>query len=636
MAEFRWKRAEGDFAVRVDLETIRGVFQKGVVVEPGCKALIIVDGALAETLQAGEYTEGGIAARLRNFDLTRSATAIIVDAGDVELTFDLPGLMTRDPMQIDVRADLVIQVDDPILFYTNVMKGRTALSRQELERRFGLEIQNSLQETIGQRTVEELNTDLSLKRQFELAVGQHLERTFARAGFGFVQFRTIDYRYRGFDGVRGIREDFYLQVTRDEAQLAGRKRLFDVHDRNELQAIFEDTRKLERQVVAQRERARLARELNPLTIDEQKSVEQMEQFLLEMEKGRALRAEELDEFKRVLREKREDAESARVFLLKRVDLQRELEYERVRLLGRSELELELLEAQGRLRQGQLDMELKEDDERRAHVRTQTLRDHQGALERELATTRTELEKRRIVAEIQRIGIEIKKLYDETKLATRVKRQLELGMAKLKVREEKIRLSLAHRREGMRIEEDAKDRRAERRVRIIREMAGASVEALIAVSGEEQGRMLADLKRLEVAKGLSEEQLLALAAEKNPALVTAFEKKFEGLGKEELELMYDRWMKDKDRAKDEMSRTMQEMFNKALDTQRDVSVAAAGASRPTVVTSGGVGGTTVVGGVGAGTFRCTYCGAELVPGAKGCHMCLRPVAGTAPAGPGGGG
>jgi hypothetical protein len=457
-----------------------------------------------------------------------------------------------------------------------------------------------------------------------------------------VQFRTVTYRYRGLDQIRGIREDGFLQLTEDEARLTNRKRLFDVYDRDQLQQIYEDTRKGERDIKAQGERARIARELNPLLMDEVKSTEQLDQFLLEVEKGKLLRVEEIRAFRLTLEEKKDDADLARAFLLKRVDLEREFQYEEMRLLGRGDLELRVARQRKEIRLAEVEIELKEDEEVRSHAREQAMRDHQAGLEREMATAATDLRKRQIAAEIQKIGMEMYRLHKETTLALGVKKQLELNVAKLRVRDERMRQDLAAKRETVKIEEDAKDRRAERRLRMIREMAGASVEALIAVSPDKQAQMLADLKRLDMAKGLTEEQLLALAAEKNPSLVTAFEKKFEGMSRGDLERLYERWMQDKDQARTEQTETMERMFNKALETQRDVGVAAAGASRQTIVTGSGggpgpwpAGGPTIIGGptvvspgVGGATgmFRCTYCGAELRTGDRFCGGCGKAVAG----------
>lgn len=62
------------------------------------------------------------------------------------------------------------------------------------------------------------------------------------------------------------------------------------------------------------------------------------------------------------------------------------------------------------------------------------------------------------------------------------------------------------------------------------------------------------------------------------LAKAFQEKFKGLSAEKQEALYKEMIADKDKS----TKIMQEMFNKALDTQRDVSVAAAQSGQPNVV------------------------------------------------------
>ena len=57
------------------------------------------------------------------------------------------------------------------------------------------------------------------------------------------------------------------------------------------------------------------------------------------------------------------------------------------------------------------------------------------------------------------------------------------------------------------------------------LAKLGTEALISVSGSEQAKILADLKRTETLKGMSEEQILAMAAERSPAVAEALKEKF---------------------------------------------------------------------------------------------------------------
>lgn len=66
----------------------------------------------------------------------------------------------------------------------------------------------------------------------------------------------------------------------------------------------------------------------------------------------------------------------------------------------------------------------------------------------------------------------------------------------------------------------------------------SAEALVAVSGLEQALLLAELRRTDILKGLSEEQILALAAEKSPAVLRAFQERFEALSVEDQRIVYE--------------------------------------------------------------------------------------------------
>jgi hypothetical protein len=83
-------------------------------------------------------------------------------------------------------------------------------------------------------------------------------------------------------------------------------------------------------------------------------------------------------------------------------------------------------------------------------------------------------------------------------------------------------------------------------------------------------MLADLKKTEILKGMTDEQILAMGAKDSPDLAKAFQEKFKGLSAEKQEELYKEMMKQKDTS----MKTMQEMFNKALETQRDATVGVA--------------------------------------------------------------
>jgi hypothetical protein len=144
-------------------------------------------------------------------------------------------------------------------------------------------------------------------------------------------------------------------------------------------------------------------------------------------------------------------------------------------------------------------------------------------------------------------------------------------------------------------------RHEQELAKIQAMSNLSTEALIAAAPADRAALLAELKRTEGLKGFSEEQILAMAADKSPEIARAFQEKFKGASSAEITKAYERMLTMKDQGitdikelSREHARQMQEMFNRGMETQRDTATAAARSAQPgmTVITPG-MGAPTVV-------------------------------------------
>jgi hypothetical protein len=569
----KWQRGTDDFATRVDVEDLQGILKKGLVVEQGTKALLFINGKV-KILQPGKYDLGGISAKLKNFDLTRTATAILVDSGDVELNLNITGIYTKDPLNIDVICKVISQIANPTLFFNNVMHGRGNYSISDIRGSLYDEIQNALNEVIGQKSVTDLNGNLSLKREFEVSVENHLQTTFQRNGLAFIQLRTIDYRFKGFDKVAGIYEEVFLQVSEEEAKLQGRKRLFDVFDKDQIQDIFEETKKAEHYEKRIDVWQRLRQLVNSDKMNEVKSADDLDAYMQEINKGKWLREEEVEELKNSFAKNK----MSREFLLKRIDLEQEIEYERIRLVGKGNVELERYEVEAKRKRRELQERLWGDTEAAASTRD-------------------------IKVEDAKADASVKDLEREVD-----EKDMELGLKGLQAIKD---MKIKQRRDEMDIETERLDR-----------LSKLGIEALITASGEEQGKILADLKKTEMLKDMSEEQILALGAKDSPQLAKAFEEKFKGLSAEKQEQLYKEMIADKDKS----TKIMQEMFNKALETQRDVSVAAAQGVTPNVVYpppgQAAIPFTPVtpVAQAGAEVVICSKCKSKSTPGQKYCNNC----------------
>jgi phage shock protein A len=92
-------------------------------------------------------------------------------------------------------------------------------------------------------------------------------------------------------------------------------------------------------------------------------------------------------------------------------------------------------------------------------------------------------------------------------------------------------------------------------------------------------MLADLARTETLKDMTPEQILAMAAAKSPELGGAIAEMAGSGSNQQATEMYERLLSEQKESaaqargsQEDMTRAMQEMFNKALDTQAQVSQA----------------------------------------------------------------
>ena len=208
MKDSVWGRGEEDFAVSVTTDMMNRAAKGGIEVRHGTKALFFEDGRLVEKAESGRYTnqEGGFLSRL--FKKKKSISAVLVDAGDVALHFDMVDLRTQDNLFVDTGVDLVVRLEDPNRFFVNVMKDRDAYRIHDLRNALYSEIQNALQEGIRHYPFEDLNAHMTTKNELASRMETHLRQTFTRSGLGFGQVRAIFVMNKALDELaKGKAED---------------------------------------------------------------------------------------------------------------------------------------------------------------------------------------------------------------------------------------------------------------------------------------------------------------------------------------------------------------------------------------------------------------------------------------------
>ena len=580
-----WQRNPNDFAQRFEVSDIKGFFSKKLTVMPGTKALFLQGGRFSGELPPGTYTVGGLIQVIKTLNLAEKATVILVDDSDVGLDFNIGGLRTRENFDAGVKGKIVVNIEEPILFFNNLMKGREHIAITDIEVMLRDEMRNLLQSKIKQYSFEDLYGNLDLKKELEQDFEHLLKTTLSRVGLKPVYMPYFDYDesyWKDLIEARGesareliqkreqIKQDAEMQLVEYEQSIAAKEKALTFEKAEYEIEVEKEGLEDKRLGLTKRMRARLTDD----KMDELRNAEELEKFLHELDRDKVIRENEMIDLKRIFEENREDRAFARELMLKRVEQGYELDMEMERHLHKLEMERKAHELK-------LEKERKEDEED-----ARAAREGIGLL-REMKAV-----KREDVAGYQRLELE------------KLQREAELEEQRLKAR------------------------------------SAATDEALISMVEGKQAEHLSELARMKLATGLTDEQILALGARDSAAIAEAFKEKYKSKSAEEIMKMYEDRLGDKDafvRAIQEMADRggdrIERMAAKALEQMGTTAATRAQGVAPggtTVVTGGGGGQPVVVGGAPQASAPpvqevkkvviCPECNAELPSGTKFCTNC----------------
>ena len=648
ISQDRWAASEQDFAIRVDVDDLEGRLKKGINVEAGSNAMLLENGANLGLVPPGSYVLTSFMQRFGDLfrsGLPKRITILLVKVTPTDLDFVLDGIFTKDPLRIGVSIKMQTEVSEPAKFLINVLKGRERYTVDALKQYLFLEVAGIVDAWVRTHTVQELADDLSLKAKLELAIEETLRKTFAQSGLRFLQVRAVALNLEVLDKVKGIKSDYALLVSEGEALAAGRRRVVDVQHEMDLVSLAKETAKTEIEERKVELYARMRTAANTDKMNEIRSENDFKAFLKENDRQELLNEKEKNDLLLSWKEASEDHELARRHLLSKLELNQKYELRMAELKTSGELDSTQFALESDLENRKLEFEF----EKRRKILASEL-----SLERERENY--ENEKFRLTLENQKLqdqqeregmaadaqlGLEILKnmkalsrLDEEEHL--RIAREDELSRAKAMLESETVRF-----------EQQERARAAERAHELARldKLSILSTEQLISISGVDQGRILAELKRTETLKGMTEEQILALAAEKNPSIAQAFVERYRAVeagkaSQREIEL-YERLLGDQKgiilkyeeiaekRVNDlkDQSKQQAELAKHSMDTTADV-VKAFAESRPgqPIFFSNGqiVNPLNVTGTPGnsaaAAIKNCVNCGRQIDVQARHCPFC----------------
>ena len=574
-----------DLMRRMEPREMQGLLNKTVVVEEGQSALFFIGGRHDLTLGPGKHSVGNILS-----SRGRDAEIVLFRTSDVPIEVSIPSLLSTDPLPLSLDFRLVLKIEEPIGFWRNLASGAGSYASRHLAAAIYAPVEEGCEAFVGSRSIRELGGRNDTGKNLVLALASHMEQPLSRWGLRLVSTLAANIQCEAWDEVGQARSQYFVAAAERQAELEGRKRLFDVYQESQVQTLAEETAA----VVGVEKRFSLWQRLRQAILSnaqgEISSQSDLEDLVRQADKDRLLQQDEYETLLRTLAEAKEDHQKGRAFVLRRVETEGEHELRKLELdqrygLSRERLSLEVATARQEM-EGTWELELRrvdleiEQQRRLAHFQRE-----QEALGQELQG-RTQVEEATAsaaVAEIER-GQEAKDLemlintYGQYK---GVKRQDELERLRAELDAEERRQTMALAAKEHEVEIGLKESREHhsQELQRINALSHVGIETLIAVSGPEQSTLLAQLARTRALSACSPQQILAMQAESSPQVVDALREMLTATAAagqlDQYERLVTEIKESASASREDYQRnisTLSEMFNKALDSVKDTAVA----------------------------------------------------------------
>jgi len=653
----RWVMGEKDFATRIEAEDLPGLLKRGVNVEAGTNGMMLENGASRGVVPAGAYTLTSFSEKFKQLfqsGLPKQLTILLTRITPTDLEFNAGGCYTKDPLKVGVTIRMQVEVNEPAKFLINVLRGRERYSVEELRQYLYPEVESVARGWIRAHTAEELANDISLKEKFELSIEETIKRTFKQTGLVFLQIRTIEMNLEVLDRINDIDIKYTLLTKETRAEAKGQKDYFDAQLELDLLTLIKETAKVEDEEKKAVLYERMRQAVLSDKMNEVRSEAQFKTFLREMDKDDLLAEKEKEEMLRTWREDAQDHDLARAHLLDELKLKHDFELKKAELKLRYDLDKDRQEYEIDLENKKLDYEIqrrRKITEEELQLERQKIQIANDRARAQLELDKLEIERRQLASKAERdddeadamLGMKILQTMKEIQRLDEEERRRIVREDEIKREEAKLNAELK------RFEMDQQARESERshELKKMEMIATFSTEQLISISPTEQGKILAELKRTETLKGMTEEQILAMAAEKSPEVARAFQERFraiaDGKASEREKEMYERLVGEQKamldlllgetekRVRDvkEANHISQETSRHAMDRLADTAQAFAkgGSSQPVIITGLSGGGSTNVvnpnnlnNNPAPATKICINCGVTLSKDAKFCNSC----------------
>ena len=144
------------------------------------------------------------------------------------LAFEIPELPTAEGVRLDLRANLSLQIENPVKFFTDVVKDAAQLGEDELVDLLREPVRTALTDGLRRRALADLDGDPNLRAWLGTVIEGYLTTEadlLGRSGLAVLGVDAFDLRCRVWDEQHQVQESFYLRATLAEAEAEGRRLL---------------------------------------------------------------------------------------------------------------------------------------------------------------------------------------------------------------------------------------------------------------------------------------------------------------------------------------------------------------------------------------------------------------------------
>ena len=515
----RWSAPADIFARSIsidDSEISRGILTDSIVIEPGTRACAMVDGRFLGEIPAGEFTFRDFRDKLQ-FWRKGQATFLLTRSDVVRLPVNCDGFVSADDVPIDMRIDVGVQIDNPVLFMNNLIGPRKEYPVHELAERLTPAVKQEAWVATARLKVDDLRGP-AIAAKVAQQVVDAIAPSFRRYGLKVFSVEGMLMQPSGM-------EKHWEKVKDNNVDVAG-ERLTNKRMGDDVGILTE--------------RIGLREKLRDIAISDQfdqaRSEEELKALISQVDKARLLRKEEIEQLFEGFEQRKGDREAVRTHICEVLDINREQELDQLRAqvshsleMAAKKNELELAEATNSVENAQwrneiareIELAEKQREERRKdlsakweRIREARRQKHDGSWERllhqqreeairtELALKEVERSRRVKLLEAEAAAqIEAQKI-----IAERQRREFELEIGS---RESDAQFDRLKRVQDMNFDGHARQvkldaelksqaelRSQSHEIEKLKAMGTLSAEALIAASNGDNARALAELKMQE--------------------------------------------------------------------------------------------------------------------------------------------